>query len=223
MMYYKIQAGLINKSVGYMASHKMADYYNYDLHNSVYNLKIRGKVDFIPDIDAIQILKRAKLMDILVSVPIGSNNMIFSEKLCECIMNSIVPIETQIFDAFALFKEEKYKYKYLYIYDAKEKDIIDWDNSRFLEEYLGPKYTIGSPKKFSFEAFAKSMDEDGKHYTPHKLVIKKDRIITDIIRLDRTFSGYYVSEKLKTAIEEAGCQGVDLIPMDKLGFEVEFV
>ncbi|MEE1962932.1 hypothetical protein V1387_09575 [Allomuricauda taeanensis] len=222
MKYYKIQAGLINKVVGAMASHKMVDGYNYGSKNSIYNLNIRGKLNFVPDIDAIQILKRAKMMDIIVSVPIGSSNLIISDKLTKIILNHTIPIETQIFDAYALYEGEKYHYNFLYIFDAKENDIVDWQQSTFVETSVGGTI-IGEPIKYSFEDFTTKKVKEGKYFNPNLLVLKLEKINTDVFRLDHTYRGYYVSEVLKDAIEETGCEGVDLIPIDQLGFEVEFV
>ena len=222
MSYFKIQAGVINKVVGDMASHKMTSYYRYDRPNSVYKLKIRGKLDFAPDIDAIQILKRAKLMDVIVSVPLAGNGLVISDRLRKIIANSVMPIETQIFDAYVLFKEEKKHFNFLYIYDAQENEIVDWSKSLFMETSVGG-FEQGNPKKYSFEAFKIEKIENYKYFKPSKLVLKKDKLNSDIIRLDYTHDGYYVSEKLKQEIENSDCQGVDLIPIDQLGFEVEFV
>ncbi|SFS44273.1 hypothetical protein SAMN04487906_0501 [Zhouia amylolytica] len=222
MMLYRIRPKLINKVVGYVASNKMVEGYMYNTENSVYKLNVRGKLEFTPDIDAIEILKRAKMMDIIVSVPIGSSHLIISDKLTKTILNHTIPIETQIFDAYALYKDKKYHYNFLYIYDAKENEIIDWQQSAFVETSVGGTI-IGEPMKYSFEDFTAKKMKEGKYFNPNRLVLKLEKINTDIFRLDHTFRGYYVSEDLKNAIEEVGCQGVDLIPIDQLGFEVEFI
>jgi len=217
-----MQAGFINKVVGNISSEKMVDGYDYGSEESIYNLNIRGKLDFVPNIDAIQIRKRSKPMDFIISIPFGGIGVIVSNKLSDIILDHIVPVETQIFDAYALYKDMKYHYKYIYVYNARENEILDWRRSTFIETSVGGEI-VGCPINFSFEELVATKTRENKYYKPNRLVLKREKINSDIFRLDYTFNGYYISETLKKAIEKAGCEGVDLIPIDQLGFEVDFV
>jgi len=209
-----------------VAANKMVDGYMYDRPNSVRILNqkgIRGKLDIVPDIDAIQILKRAKPMDIMTAGTVGGGGILLSDKLLKTIMAHTLPVETQIFDAYAIHKDKHYHYNYFYIFKSQEKRCVDWSKSRFKERnftnLIGEEFVINIDNVN--EQIAKGIGV--KSTRPTRLVFKTKEINVDILKLDFSFRGYYVSETLKKAIEEAGCEGVDLIPIDQLGFEVEFV
>jgi hypothetical protein len=223
-MLYKIQPAKINMVVGYVASNHMVEDYYFNQPDSVYNINVRGKLNFTPNIDAIQILKRAKLMDILSSVPVPNSGMLVSDKLLDTFMKFVIPFETQIFDAYTVHKDERHHYNYFYIYKSHEDMQVDWERSVFKDGFLVDKPILGTYKK-DIQQIRNTIvkGESIRSTDPVKMVINTSFIKSDIIKLDFSHNGYYVSKKLKTAIEEAGCQGVDLIPIDELGFEVEFV
>ncbi|MGA9239154.1 hypothetical protein [Robiginitalea sp.] len=223
MMLYKIQPALVNKIVGYIVSRKMTEGYQYDDPNSVWNINVRGKMGFVPNIDAIQLLKRAKLMDIVQSVPVPPWGLVISDKLLEIFKVNVLPIELQVFDAYVVHKEKRYHYNYFYIYQSNEHKYIDWGKSKFklrkLNQLIGDEFKVDIKKERA--KLEKGIGIDS--YMPTKLFIKKNEIRSDILKLDLSCRGYYVTEKLKNEIEKGDCQGVDLIPIDQLGFEVEFV
>lgn len=222
-MIYKIQPALINKVVGYEASIKMIEGYDYRPTNSVYNIYSRGKLDFIPNIDAIQLQKRAKFMDIMTSVPVRRSGLIISDRLLDLINSFNIPEELQVFDAYAEHKGEKRHYNYFYVYYSHEDKIIDWNKSEFKpgsEEFKKASHLF----KRDIHQLRKNYDNgiEIESSFPHKLIINEAEIKTDIFKLYFSNWGYYVSEELKNAIENSDCQGVDLIPIDQLRFEVEF-
>ncbi|MFL0121198.1 hypothetical protein [Tenacibaculum maritimum] len=56
---------------------------------------------------------------------------------------------------------------------------------------------------------------------PKQLILKKENINYDIFNLSYIGLGYYVSEKLKKAIEEKGCQGIAFIPIEELNYKLK--
>ena len=215
MKHYKIQADLINKVVGDSASVKMLDGYDYGAEDSVYKLNVRGKLEFSPNLFGIEIQNRAKLMDIIVSVPFGGIGIIVSEKLLKIILKTTVPAETQIFDATVIFREKEWPYKFVYIFDAKEKEIINWEESLFVETTVGGE-KISDSMRLSFSKLQTHAENLDKFFSPEKLVLNENKLKADFFRLDYTAKGYYVSEKLKSEIESAGCEGVLFKPMESL-------
>ncbi|NJB38196.1 hypothetical protein [Croceivirga sp. JEA036] len=223
-MLYKIQPALINKIVGWVASNHMIEEYNPNPDDSIVNLKCRGKLEFTPDFNAIKILNRAKPMDIITSVPITSSGLILSEKLLKIILKHTIPIETQIFEALAIHKNKTYNYNYFYVYEPSDYRLIDWNNSLFvrkkMEEILKMENKIYN--ELEYQSLQSNL-EPMQQIVPSKLALAKEFILSDILRLHNSWHGYYVTEALKNEIEKSDCQGVDLIPIDQLGFEVEFI
>ena len=218
MNYYKIQTRLINKVVGFTASNHMISGYNFNDENSVYNIPPRGKIKFTPNLYGIELLKRAKLMDIIGSVPVPKAGITISNKLLQIIKKFSIPLETQIFDATVIFNNEEYNYYYFYIYDAKEDKMVDWNQSYFIEKNFSE--SIGEELQTTKSALINMQTEDFKLFEPTKLVLNSNFIQSGIFKLDHTFYGYYITEELKNDIEKIGCIGIDFIPIDKLGFEV---
>jgi hypothetical protein len=204
--------------VGFTASDHMISGYNFNAKNSVYNLPSRGKIEFTPNIYGIQMLKRAKLMDIIYSVPVPNSGIIISNKLLQAIKKFSILLETQIFDATVIFNNKEYAYFCYYIYEAKEDQIVDWNRSYFIEKNF--LETIGEEFQTTKSEILKMQTEEFKQFEPTILVLNSTYIQSGIFKLDHTFYGNYITEELKNEIEEIGCIGIDFIPINELGFEV---
>ena len=219
MNYYKIKIAAINKVVGSIASNHMIKGYNYNNYNSVYKLKSRDKLEFIPDFNSIDILNRAKPLDIISSVPIAGSGIIISDHLLEIVKQFKLPYELQVFDVNAIHKGVNFHYNYLYIYDAKEEEIFNFKDNLFLTTKFG--FPKSEYYKINYEELKKRSLENYEQITPKKILLNIDKIKSDIFALDLTKSGYYVSEKLKKAIEEANCEGIEFIPIEELNYKLK--
>lgn len=217
MKYFKIQLSIINQFVGNIASNKMDDKYNYGGINSVHNLPQRGKIEFQPNFNSVEILNTAKLKDIISSITIPNSGIMVSDNLLEVIREFKLPYETQIFDVNVIYKGDKFHYNYLYIYDSKEEEIFDFENSLFIKtEFNLPKSDFF---KLKYNELKRRSLEDYEEITPKSIMLNTEKINTDIFRLDLTNSGYYVTEKLKNAIESSGCNGIEFIPINELKYK----
>lgn len=192
--------------------------YNFNDENSVYKIPPRGKIEFTPNIYGIELLKRAKLMDIIIAVPVPNFGLIISNKLLQVITKFAITIDTQIFDATIVFENKEYPYNYFYIYQSKEDKIIDWNKSSFIEKNITE--TIGEEFQTTKSGLVELQTKYYKQFEPTKLVLNSAYIQSGIFKLDHTFYGYYITEELKNEIEKSSCIGIDFIPVNELGFEV---
>ncbi len=216
MKFFKIKIKTINKVVGSIASNHMVKGYNFNKPNSVNKLKSRGKLDFEVDFNSIEILNRAKPMDIIYSVPVSGTGIIISNKLLNIIKKFRLPKELQVFDVNAIYKGDNYAYNYFYIYESKEKDIFDFETCEFLTTKFGiPKSEFYN---ISYKELKRRTLEEYETITPKEIMLNMENINTDIFTLDLTRGGYYVSEELKNAIEEGGCQGIEFVPIEELDY-----
>ncbi|MFL0092971.1 hypothetical protein V3A08_05505 [Tenacibaculum maritimum] len=214
MKYYQIKID-IDKLRTYPISIKMIDDYRYDKGNSVSKLKSRGKLDFVPNFNSIELIKSANpnKLDIISSVPIAGSGIIISDKLLSIIREFRVPDELQIFDVNAIHKGVNYHYNYLY--QPKQKEYLNLNEMLFFETNM-----VGKIKKeLNINTYEEYLEIIKKNkliqIKPKQLILKKENINYDIFNLSYIGLGYYVSEKLKKAIEEKGCQGIAFIPIEE--------
>lgn len=219
MKYYKIKIATINKVVGSIASDHMIKGYNFNNYNSVYKLKFRGKIEFIPDFNSIEILNRAKPLDIISSGPVTGGGIIISDKLLEVIKQFKLPKELQIFDANAIHKGINYHYNYFYIYDTRENEIFNFEDNLFLTTKFG--FPKSDYYKINYKELKTRSLENYEQITPKEILLNYENIKSDIFALDLTKSGYYVSENLKEAIEKSDCQGIEFIPIEELNYTLK--
>ena len=90
----------------------------------------------------------------------------------------------------------------------------------FILEFDVPEYkafatkTIARNKSYEYYLF---------HMPPmaiHIEMLDESKVRYDIFRMARPITGYFVSSKLKIAIEEAGFTGVEFIPFEKVKGEI---
>lgn len=221
-MLYRIKPATINKIVGSIASVKMRDDYAPEISRAVSRMKQRGKLDILPDLNGIEIQKRARANDIIICVPLSKRGILISPQLKRIVDSFLLPQETQWVEATATHYDQSYKYHYFYNYESPEKDLIDWDRSKFMEVNY-----VGKPKsEVQYSSSLKEIEQLRKNKvvridTP-KLLYFKTPIKYDFFRLVYSTPGYFVSERLKNAIEESDCEGIELTPITELGFDVVF-
>lgn len=205
-MFYKIIPGFINKTVGNIASDAMTpDYKGYNSDNSVYRLTSIGEIQFSPDFNSVQILSKARPMDIIRSVPIATSALIISDRLLDFILQFNVPSQRQIFDVNALYKGKSLKYNYFYLYQPTT-DFIDFQSMRFFESKFGE---LGSEVSLDGVNQFNALDEKTKwSIKPEKLILKEREIQYDIFNLHWFGFGYLVSERMKKAMEKERFDGL---------------
>lgn len=221
-MIYRIRAASINKIVGSIASIKMRNDYAPELIRAVGRMKQRGKLDILPDLNGIEIRKRAKPNDIIICIPLSQSGILISQSLKQIVEGFKFPDEVQWVEATATHYDQSYKYHYFYNYESPEKDLIDWDRSKYVEVNH-----VGKPKSevqysISLEEIEHMRKNRKVRYDSPKSLYFKRSIPYDFFRLVYSTPGYFVSERLKNALEESDCEGVELTPITELGFDVVF-
>lgn len=221
-MIYRIRAASINKIVGSIASIKMRDDYAPEISRAVSRIKQRGKLDILPDLNGIEIQKRARANDIINCVPLSKRGILISPRLKKIVDRFQLPQETQWIEAKATHYDQSFEYHYFYNYESPEKDLIDWDRSKFMEVNY-----VGKPKsEVQYSTSLKEIEQLRKNKVVRidspKLLYLKTPIKYDFFRLVFSTPGYFASERLKSAIEESACEGIELTPITELGFDVVF-
>lgn len=170
--------------------------------------------NFLKPIDSIVLKSSAKITDIISAAPINSLSfLVISNRFLDLLYRFDLPTELQALDTFVQHKKAKYNYKLLYIHDLGWP-IINFERTEFWVTSIGgikkQKIEINS-----LEAFFKEKEKLGHSafIKAEKLALSYSHIKTDIFRLHLIGGGYYVSQKVKTAIEEAGLTGFRFEPV----------
>lgn len=99
-------------------------------------------------------------------------------------------------------------------------DYVDFLNSKILLEEITSEninslyLSINSLKDYELK-IEEIRGKKGCNLRIEKLVLSKDKIYNDFFMIIYSFSGiYFVSEKLKQEIEDAGCTGIEFQPIE---------
>ena len=187
---------------------------------SIYDLKSRDKLSYTPNLKHIQLKNSFNSIkrDILRLSSTGNGGgIIISDKLLNVFKEFLLPKELQIFDAIAIHKGREYHYNYFYIYEANEERVFDFENNYFIKTNFG--FPEDDYFKIDYKELKKRSLENYEELTPKEIIVKPENITSDIFRLDLTMSGYYVSQRLKEAVEKAECKGLKFIPIEELKYK----
>ncbi|MBP3536323.1 MAG: hypothetical protein J6J93_02150 [Muribaculaceae bacterium] len=156
--------------------------------------------------------KRAKLTDVLTTIPSGTFNYLISER-AKNVLQTMRISRHVFFDATVMEKDIPHRYSWLHLMkDTELLASIDYDKSEFrYSEYgLGE----GVPIKIDSYAHYKSLEASSDEPTAFdvemtKIVMKDDfdRSL-DMFFLNPFDFNIYVSEELKKRMEEAKITGV---------------
>ncbi len=201
-------------------SEGMISGYNYLAPNSIRKIDYSKKIDFPLNLDSIRMAHRAKWVDIVNSVVINSLcSKIISKRLMDILENFRLPAH-QIFDAVLKKGKIVKTYSFFYIYEFGQ-DYIDYEKSEF---FIGRSF--GSRIE-SIEINTQEEYKKAKATTPLPLFVSIDKLVLlkecpyDMIRLYQGATGYYISDRLKNAMEEAGCVGIRYIPIEDVSDDPE--
>lgn len=130
--------------------------------------------------------------------------------------------EHQVFDAQLLHSGEKYSYKYFFIVDQGH-NLIDWTKTEFkilssLDQSVVKFVKISSYKEFWDLIQEVGNNDKSQRVELHSFCLKNGQINSDIFRIHHICNGYYVSERLKLAIEEAGLTGMRFTPINEIKY-----
>lgn len=214
-MYYSIQHSMNTKVVGkfFQSENVIWNYQDNPLYlNNVYF----EKIDFEPIIPTPILHKKAKVTDLISNVNAGTRfHLIMSEKL----KNIILKYRT---DGLQFFKTSIVKdnteydnYFSMNMYESN-MDFIDFEKSTvYFRKYNSDKIeapcVINIPSLYEFNKRVET-----RHYLDelnmHNIFIK-DNITSDFFQIKHGIKDI-VSEKLKREIEDAGCTGIEFMPVE---------
>ena len=198
MKYYRIKNDVESKAVG-------RKYPQLECNNLVYAhaipsygpCKIRFKLSF-------DLVKGAKLTDVLSTLAISASGFIISERLRTLLENfklerhELIPVE--IIDG-----KQTHNYYFLHFYGLDMVHCLDYQQSIFRITKWGFR-DLGL-KNFdsyeSYQAYIKENDEDDSLMTPlEHVVLKEDFKDLDFFSVPQFYHGMYVSERLKQCLED---------------------
>ena len=230
MEYYIFRCSRNEKVTGGIPQcERMSKGYYYG-ENSVWKVLFE-KLDFIPDLDAFLLTKRAKVTDLIYAAPVGTEirgNMLVSKKLFDIFSNYKLP-QYQFFDAKVRKIALVYDYILMHFWE-NQNNFVDFQKSEF---FLGSKHgsKISDLEFKDYGAYLSAREDmnvankkaeikDRKTIRLSKLVIDKEKVNLDFFRICNIGRYYVVNERLKNALEESGCTGFDLIDIDTLKIKV---
>jgi len=227
MKYYKIEAekgtsGHSPQVKGVIKNGTFIEYFNElkKINQIMLDEKVDGKLDF----DAFQLYGTAKRNDFIFSIPFLSQkrSMLVSQKLGNIITSFSMQPESQIFDVPVIHRKKEYQFQLFYSYDlgcnvVDTKKIEFWDVDEKTKQKL-ERFEFSTRKEY-IDNLRNNVEVRSKKRTlllPNKLVLREN-LRLDFFRIYMGLAnGYYVSGKLKNAIEEAECTGISFTPVEDL-------
>ncbi len=225
MNYFQIQYSLQNKKIGRISSTSMINYQtNVWSERGVYSIPLVGRTKNGIDLHSIKLEKSAKPFDLIDSIPVSKSGLIVTNKLMELLLSFDNPLEYEIFEASAISDGKKYvgnyHYNYLYFWKIYDTNLINFSMSEFytvdIHSAVTGEYQFKNYVELNEFQTTKGFKSNFKVKT---LFINPEiNSFYDIFRLGNTMPGYYVSERLKNAIQEAECTGIDFTPVEELNW-----
>ena len=208
MKYYRLEREFRSEILGASAqSETMTEDYPYNAENSVWNLGYDK--DLVPNLDAIQLVKNAKLTDLLSCVTIPSfTGIVVSEAFKKVLERFNLP-QHRFFPARVVNSrgnDVEYQY-YLFRVVEYQNQCIDFDKSEFCF-YDGND--LGDVEIQRAQDIEDVLDAGGLGVGVGifpRFITLFPKAQYDIFSF-RRFAGYHVSERLKNAIDSVGLTGI---------------
>jgi len=200
-----------------------ANNYDRDAPNSIFKANLWGEVSFDLNIPSFILHGHAKRTDLVSNGGFHSHFMLFSKRLKELIETFNLP-RTQTFATKVLARKSEYEYFIFYL-PAINYELIDFEQSTFcLADWRRRKKVkqIGINNLGEFQGWVKKYpylvkwNPTGLNVVAEKLVFNAKKNPFDMFRFLGPVNGYFVSERLKDAIEEAGCTGMEFVPIEEI-------
>lgn len=155
------------------------------------------------------LVKGAKLTDVLSTLAISASGFIISERLRTLLENfklerhELIPVKI-------ISRNQTYNYYFLHFYGLDMVNCFDYQQSIFRITKWGFK-DLGLKKFDSYESYQEYMKEYDKDYslmTPlEHVVLKEEYKDFDFFSCPQFYHGMYVSERLKQCIEDSHITG----------------
>lgn len=220
MNIYKIKNSLNYKVIGVYPQVETGE---YPVINGNPNFIGNVYMNFMPtepDLPRPILKKKAKMTDYISAGIMGlSSRLLVSNKL-KLVLEKYKNENVQFFNTSIIYKDvEDFDYWVVHPYKV-DYDFVDYSKSIISKENIlgsDPKeyVTIDDTEEFIKQRTHHSTDGKIWGFTIEKVAFKDK--LTDFFILDGVSGGigYYVSEKLKQEIEEAGCTGIEFEPVQQ--------
>lgn len=187
---------------------------------NVYN----EKIDFEPYLLDIELFANSKINDFIMQGGPISSMLILSDKL-KLILEKYRDTGMQFFNINILRKNEKinnywllnmYEFNQKFINFKESKIIYEKKDADFNVTYSTRNIEISVNSIDGFNTYLEEAKQNIEIITIRNLALKEDIINEDFFALKYVSGGvgYYVSEKLKNEIENAGCTGIEFQPSE---------
>ena len=145
----------------------------------------------------------AKLTDWVSTPNVDRNYLMVSTRLMDLLKEYRLD-EYQYFPAPVHTPKGIVDYHLIYFPWPRGDDFIDWEKSTFLRVTASGERTI-----LQFEhSKARNLARDAHEIQIEKMVLHPEKMTYDAFRFRSFHSGFYVSERLKNAMEAAGMTGI---------------
>lgn len=195
---------------------KKKGFSNPKLYERIYDFFIENKFkkmgqtpDFEPVFEYVEIKKKAKLLDFMRLGPNMAGAELLVSENTQSILNKFALPEHRYYSANLFQKEQLItSYKLFHILPFNFS-VIDFEASVFLK---GSKWINHGEIKFKNSTEFKNY-KGVVHF--EKLSIN-DKTLKgyDILNFGIVYGKYFITERMKNAIEEAGLTGMDILPMN---------
>lgn len=215
MKYYSLEHEIHKEVIGpYPQSEGMAEYYPYKREDSIRFLGYEN--NFVPNLDAIQLSRGAKLTDMLSVVVINKlAGKILSERFKMLLQSFHLPKHCFFKAKVISYKKETISDPQYYLFRLLEHQnkFINFDKSEFYIHRRG-KGKIADIHICKESDLDQSPEElglgSGQFIRPEFITLFSEADF-DIFCF-KHFAGFFISERLKTAIEQSGLTGIRFEP-----------
>jgi hypothetical protein len=184
------------------------------------SIPLEGKLDPNKKFPVLLLEKAAKWTDLLEQVP-GSGRLLLISSRFYMLLSQFNLDDYQAFPVTVRQGEEERAYFLLYFTKNCAAEFVDWEHTEVMHTTDFAAQVIKMGLKFSsYEEFlARKMEllHNKENLYVRVLKIAKAAEGTDMFKFVFMPSGFYVSERLKDAIQKEGLVGIRFTPTEELG------
>lgn len=207
MQYYKIGYN----PYSFSEAHTMSLGNSHDAPNSAWKIPAIGEIKEAPQLNALVIeynYKRANLVD---AIPVNTHSgLIIDSKFLNTLLEFTVD-EYQVFPATVRYRKKDYPYHFFHFVGDGNR-FVDFEKSEFILSGVLNDAGEASVSLASYEIYLQ-LDQQVTQAAP-PMRVKASKLVflensdVDFFRLYRLRYEYFVSERLKSALEAANIKGV---------------
>ncbi len=219
MKYYTLNLSTEADKIGHAFPQiqMMSAGYDYDAENSVYELakSVLDFPQFIPNLNSFVVHKKSKLTDTLSTSLLSRSGLLISHKFKKVLLNHKIS-SFKVYPATVTYKSEVHQYYWIHL-KPELLDLIDYTRSSFLvlKDYT---HKIGRISITSLNSYYQER-EKLKSNNPEKTIsIMAEKISftnlfpseLDFLKIGVFDNEFYISERLKSAIESNNITGCEI-------------